>query len=317
MKFFLFVLISLFTVCMVPIAASAGEGSMYPEDSDGFAIINGAEFYYKVIGEGKSLVFLHGGPGMFHDYFLPHVESLAKDYKLIFYDQRASGRSSNDVPPDSVSLESFVQDLDGIRDFFGMDKVNLLGHSWGGLLAIHYALAFPDRLDGIILVDSAPPNSVLDTLNRKTREERRTEADNKLIQEIMGSEAFQKLESQAITRYFQVSEKVKFFDPDLISRMKIDLDEGRIQKLMWVGQLMNPYLDEYDIAEELSSVSCPTLIIHGDYDTIPLESSEIIHRRVKNSKLVVVKDCGHFPFIEAPEVFLREVSSFLGEKAEK
>lgn len=307
------VLVLFFTICLMPSAAAAGEGPVNPENSDGFAICNGAELYYSVMGEGAPLIFLHGGPGMFHEYFLPHVEPLASDLQLIFYDQRASGNSTKDVPPESVSPENFVKDLDGIREFLGLEKVSLLGHSWGGLLALHYALAFPDRVERLILVDSAPPNSALDAVNFKAREERRTAEDIRMIQEIMESEAFQKLESQAITSYFQVSEKVKFFDPDLISRMKIDLDEDKIGKLMWVGQLMNPYLAEYDIAEDLSTITCPTLIIHGDYDTIPLESAEIIHHRISGSKLVVVKDCGHFPFIEAPEIFFQEVISFMGE----
>ena len=286
---------------------------MNPVNSEGYAVINGSELYYRVIGEGKPLIFLHGGPGMFHDYFLPHVETLANDFQLIFYDQRASGKSAKNVPPESVNIKNFVRDLDGIREYFGLEKVRLLGHSWGGLLALHYATTYPGRVDRVVLVDSAPPNSALDALNRKIQMQRRSEEDIKMIQEIMGSEAFQKMEPHAITRYFQVSEKVKFFNPVLMSKMRIDLDEEKIEKLMWVGQLMNPYLDDYDITEDLAAITVPVLIVHGDYDTIPLESAEIIHHRIRGSKLVVVKDCGHFPFIEAPEIFLREVSSFMGE----
>ena len=74
---------------------------------------------------------------------------------------------------------------------------------------------------------------------------------------------------------------------------------------------MDACLADYDIADTLPAVSCPTLIIHGDYDTIPLESAEMIHKQIGDSKLVVVKECGHFPFIEAPEFFLREVNSFM------
>ncbi len=76
-----------------------------------------------------------------------------------------------------------------------------------------------------------------------------------------------------------------------MSRIRLDLDEDKIQRLMWVGQLMNPCLD--------------------DYDTISLEFAGIFHRGIKGARLVVVKDCGHFPFIEAPEIFMREVVSFI------
>ncbi len=306
------IVILLMSICLVTGTFAAGEESMNPVISEGYAAVNGSELYYRVMGEGKPLIFLHGGPGLSHEYFFPHVEALANDFKLIFYDQRASGKSSKNVPPESVNIENFVRDLDGIREYFGLEKVSLLGHSWGGLLALHYALDYPGRVDRVVLVDSAPPNSALDVLNRKTQGQRRSEEDIEMIQEIMGSEAFQKMEPQAITRYFQVSEKVKFFNPDLMSKMRLTLDEDKIQKLMWVGQLMNSYLDDYDIAEDLTAIAVPVLIIHGDYDTIPLESAEIIHSRISGSKLLVIKDCGHFPFIEAPEIFLREVASFIG-----
>jgi len=303
----------LLCVWLILVASAAGGGSMEPEINEGCAVINGAEHYYRIIGDGEPLIVLHGGPGLFHEYFLPHLESLADEYQLIFYDQRASGNSSKDVPPESVSTGNFVEDLDGIRERCGLEKVNLLGHSWGGLLALHYALTYPDRIDKIILVDSAPPNSELDEINFKAREERRSEEDVKKIKEIMASEAFQKMEPQAIKSYFQVSEKVKFFNPDLISKMRVSLDQEKIAKLMWVGQLMNPHLADYDIVEDLSSITSPVLIIHGEYDTIPVDSARLIHSQVKGSKLVLVKDCGHFPFIEAPEIFAREVKAFLVE----
>jgi proline iminopeptidase len=296
---------------MLQSAVMAEDGIRGPGGRDGYASINGTEFYFRVIGEGEPLVFLHGGPGLFHDYFLPHVESLAADFQLIFYDQRASGRSNGDVPADSVNIENFVRDLDGIREFFDLEKVSILGHSWGGLLALHYTLAHPGRVKKLILVDSAPPNSELDSINFEAREQRRTEEDREKIQEIMVSEAFQKLESSAVMNYFRVSEKVKFYDPAMMEKMRMELDRERIEKLMLVGQLMNPWLADYDISEKLSAVSCPTLIIHGDYDTIPLESAEIFHQRIVGSQLAVVKNCGHFPFIESPEFFLREAASFM------
>ena len=112
-------------------------------------------------------------------------------------------------------------------------------------------------------------------------------------------------------RYLQVSERARFFNPDRISELTMDVDEKKIEKLMWVGQLMNPYLDDYDIGEMLRTIRCPTLIIHGDYDPIPLESSEIIHHAITGSELVLIEDCGHVPFIETPRIFARAVEDFL------
>jgi len=299
--------------CFVLCQHAAGIEVVAGEAREGVIEINGAGHYYKVVGHGEPLVILHGGPGLSHDYFLPHFETLADEYRLIFYDQRASGNSSRDVPPETITTESFVNDLEGLRKSFKLEKMSLFGHSWGGLLALYYTLEYPARTERIILVDSAPPNSELDALNMKAREDRRSAEDTRKIKEIMQSEGFQNLESQAVSNYFKVSEKVKFHDPGMISEMKMDLDREKIEKLIWVGQLMNPHLAEYDIVDSLSSISCPVLIIHGDYDTIPLESSRIIHRKIEGSRLIVLEDSGHFPFIEAPEPFFREVRDFLEE----
>ena len=290
-------------------------GQVFGEEAAGEGVIeiNGAGHYYRIMGEGDALIVLHGGPGLSHHYFLPHFEALADRYRLIFYDQRASGNSSREVPPESINTASFVKDLEAIRKSFSLERLSLLGHSWGGLLALHYALEYPERTERLILVDSAPPNSELDAINFQAREERRSEEDVRKIREIMDSEAFRNLEAEAVRSYFQVSEKVKFHDPGMIEKMEIDLDREKIEKLVWVGQLMNPCLADYDIVDALASVSCPALVIHGDGDTIPLESSRIIQRQLRGSRLAVIEDCGHFPFIEAPEVFFREVREFLEE----
>jgi len=306
----LFILLAVFSILFQPVAGNRGGES---EASEGMVEINGAAHYYQVMGEGEPLVILHGGPGLSHHYFLPHFKALTDEYQLIFYDQRASGNSSRAVPPETISTESFVDDLEGIRKSFKLEKMSLLGHSWGGLLALRYALEYPERTERLILVDSAPPNAELDAVNFQAREERRSEDDVRKIREIMASEAFRKLEAPAVRNYFQISEKVKFHDPAMIKKMEIDLDRDKIEKLVWVGQLMNPHLADYDIVDQLSSITCPVLVIHGDYDTIPLESSRLIYRQIKGSRLLVLEDCGHFPFIEAPVLFFREVRDFLEE----
>lgn len=92
------VLMLMLTIFMLLSSVMAEDGIRGPGGRDGCASINGTELYFRVIGEGEPMVFLHGGPGLFHDYFLPHVESLAGDFQLIFYDQRASGKSKWTFP---------------------------------------------------------------------------------------------------------------------------------------------------------------------------------------------------------------------------
>jgi len=291
----------------------AGSGIPMLAKNMGLIKINGADLYFRVVGEGKPLIVLHGGPGLSHEYFLPHLETLVDEFQLIFYDQRASGNSSAGVAPESISIEGFVADLEGIRKRFGLDKVSLLGHSWGGLLALHYALKFPEKTQRMILVDAAPPNAKLDVEGFKAMEARRSEEDTRRIKAIMASEAFQKLEPSAIAEYLRASEKVRFYRTELISLMRMSLDREKILKLMRVGRIMRPQLADYDIVQDLSAVTCPILVVHGDCDTIPVDSARLIHEQVKDSRLIIVKNCGHFPFIEAPERFTKAVKAFLHE----
>ena len=129
------------------------------EDKEFLIPVKGGKIYCHVIGSGEPIVIVHGGPGMEHTYFLPQLNSLANKYRLIFYDQRGSGRSPVDVDPSTMTMDQFVDDLDSIRSFFKMDKMNLMGHSFGGLIAMRYAVKFPDHLNRLILMNTTPQSS--------------------------------------------------------------------------------------------------------------------------------------------------------------
>ena len=102
---------------------------------EGFANVNDVQLYYKIIGEGEPIVVLHGGPGFDHNHMLPFVE-LANDYKVIFYDQRATGNSTGNVDVNSITVDNFVEDLEGLRKKLNLGRVTLVGHSWGAMLAM-------------------------------------------------------------------------------------------------------------------------------------------------------------------------------------
>src|SRR2546429_2151081 len=121
--------------------------------------LNGVRIYTRRVGDGPpSVVVLHGGPGAHHDYLLPQYDRLAHGRTLLYYDQRGGGRSP--VPRDTpVGWREHVSDLEALRDHWGLDRVALLGYSWGGLLALLYALAHPTRIDRLALVSAAPPTA--------------------------------------------------------------------------------------------------------------------------------------------------------------
>src|SRR5205807_16480 len=117
--------------------------------------LNGVRIYTRRVGDGPPpVVVLHGGPGAHHDYLLPQYDRLAHGRALLFYDQRGGGRSpARDVP---VGWQEHVADLEALRKHWAIDRLTLLGYSWGGLLAVLYALEHPDRVGRLALVAPAP-----------------------------------------------------------------------------------------------------------------------------------------------------------------
>ena len=128
---------------------------MTDTDRTAMADLNGVRLYTRCVGDGPAIVVLHGGPGAHHDYLLPQYDRLAHGRTLCYYDQRGGGKSpvSRDV---AVGWREHVADLDALRARWGVERLTLLGYSWGGLLAVLYALEHSDRIARLALVAPAP-----------------------------------------------------------------------------------------------------------------------------------------------------------------
>jgi proline iminopeptidase len=117
----------------------------------GFVESHGALIYYETMGRGAPLVIVHGGPGASHDYFLPHLLPLMRTNRLIFIDERGSGKSSKLEDPKEYTVASMVEDLEAVRVGLGLGKISLLGHSFGGVIVQAYALKYQKHLSHLIL----------------------------------------------------------------------------------------------------------------------------------------------------------------------
>ncbi len=279
--------------------------------SEGTADINGSEIYYKIIGEGQPLFIVHGGPVLDHSYFLPHLENLARDYQLIFYDQRATGRSSVEVDSSKMNLEAFVEDIDLLREKLGFDKINLLGHSWGGLLAMAYGTEHSDKLDHLILSNSMAPN-VQDWQRESAAVARQqTPEDEKERQGILDSlRTYPGQRLELIEKLLMTSFKPQMFDRSNLQKLKLYIPEDYDQRrgaYRWLGPDMNTF--NYDLG--LANISCPTLIIYGETEPAITVYSDKMLELIPNAQLSVIEEAGHFPFIEEPKAFRKIVTRFL------
>src|SRR5580692_9151979 len=134
-------------------AVTPSASSVYPIQ-EGFVDAHGALIYYTTVGRGAPLVIVHGGPGASHDYFLPYLLPLARTNKLIFIDERGSGRSEKLEDVKQYTVENMVSDVEAVRMALNLGKISLLGHSYGGVLAQAYALKYPEHLSHLILAST-------------------------------------------------------------------------------------------------------------------------------------------------------------------
>ena len=179
----------LFVVAVIVLTA-CNESAPRNEAKGGLLSLNGTELYVKTMGSGESIIVIHGGPVLEHGYLLPHLEPLSRDYRLIFFDQRLSGRSSAELDSTEVRMENFVEDIEAVRSYFGLERVHVMGHSWGGLLAMKYALEYPERLNSLVLLNSMPASSALWQEEEAILASRADPEDASDREELVSSEAY-------------------------------------------------------------------------------------------------------------------------------
>lgn len=282
---------------------------------EGTKEIHDISFYYKIIGKGKPIMMLHGGPGLEHTYLLPQMARLAKEYQLIFYDQRGTGRSSGDVDATSITLENFLSDLEGLRTQFKLDAMNLMGHSWGGLLALFYAIRYPENINSLMLINSAAACSDFWKPFEAHIERNRTQEDRRMLNDLVESRGFKRRTVESVREFLTIHFRAYFFNQLHGRHLNLHITEKTAQNMDMVNALLFEHIRVYDIHEELSGFKSPTLIVHGDSDPLPSTYSKKIHERIEHSQYFLLKDCGHFPYIESQEQFFSIVRDFLRDYA--
>lgn len=288
-----------FLVLLCGIASPANAQEV--PDSSGFLDVDDARLFFRSIGEGTPIVVVHGGPGMSHDYLAPQLTRLlADDYRLIFYDQRASGRSTGVEDPARLTMAQFVEDLEDVRLALGLERINLLGHSFGGLLAMDYAASYPSAVEKLILLDTSPASWELNfPYFERTIAERRTGAEEREMEELTAQEGAMD-DPDTMERYLQVFFRPFFHDPELADSLSLGIDEQWIANYRVTGTLIWEDLGEYDIHDRLERITAPTLILHGDASVLAMEGADAIHDRIPVSRLITLENVGHFPYVEVP-----------------
>lgn len=271
-----------------------------------------ATLFCRMIGKGKPLIVLHGGPGLTQDYLLPQLYALAENNFVIFYDQRGCGQSTGEIKPETINLETFVNDLETIRKAFHFEKIAILGHSWGGFLAMHYAIAHPESIDKLILSNSMPGSS--EGLALFASEWlRRMSPYLEEYYSIQNAPGFDEGDPDLIERLHRLLFRTYCYDPEKADLLNVRMTSTAAVNKAKVFTLFREHVFEmpFDVHASLQNLKMPTLIIHGEADPIPPATAQRLHESIQGSKFILIKKCGHFPHVEKPETYFNSLMEFL------
>jgi proline iminopeptidase len=279
------------------------------EDEEGLLAVNGTSLFYHSIGKGDPVIVIHGGPVLDQSYMIDHFRELAKTHRLIFYDQRACGKSTADVDTSSMTMKNLIDDIDQLRQKLGLEQVHIFGHSWGGMLAAKYAIEYPLKVKSLVLCDAMPPSFRLWNEEEEIIATRTSSYDSLLEEQIKSQQGFKNQEVRWVDSLMKVSFKSQFVDTTKIALMKIKLPQYYFKRSK-IFEHIGPELFAFDITLQLEKITAPTLIIYGDQEPATEISAPIYKSGIANSQLVVISNSGHFPFIEQPKQFNLTVVSF-------
>jgi proline iminopeptidase len=272
--------------------------------------------FYKFTGSGDTLVILHGGPGLSHHYLFPQLDSLLSDqFTLLFYDQRGSGASDGIEDTAKLTMKTFVEDLEAIRRHFKIRRFNLVGHSFGGLLAMYYGISYPDRISSMVLIDSDAASYALRTPYQiKTIRSRISPDQWAFLDSIAETPEYKNYDPRAWERYYKTFLTSYFANPQDTAFLYLGFDSLSIRKIEKTGKYVRQDLGKYDIHDSLFRLSCPALILQGDESVFSVEGAEAIQQKLRGSQLIVFEHCGHFEYIEFPGLFKSAVLNFYNER---
>jgi proline iminopeptidase len=276
----------------------------------------GVRLYYRLVGAGRdTLVVLHGGPGFNMEYFAADLTPLGASHALLFYDQRGTGRSS--LVNDSAALDGqrFAEDLEAVRRHFGIQRLALLGHSWGAGVAALYASRYPERIGRLVIVGGIPLRQAALVEAFEALAAGRDSATRAQMQRWMEARRASPGDAGACRAYYALWFGPFFRDPAAARRTKGDFcagsSEARRNKIASVDRFVAPSLGAWDWRPALQTVQAPALVIHGSADPLPVASGREWAAALPHARFLLLDSVGHFPYLEAPEVFFAAVDEFL------
>ena len=277
----------------------------------------GGRTWYRVLGEGERpgalpLLVLHGGPGGAHDYLEAMGELVRTGRRVIFYDQLGCGRSPYPSDPAKWTVQLFVEEVDAVRDALGLDRLHLLGQSWGGMLGMEYAFTRPAGLQSLAICDSPSSMRLSVSEANRLREQLPPEVQRTLLEhEAAGTTESAEYLAACDVFYDRHVCRVRPY-PAGVQRSfdqmpnEVYLTMNGPSEFHCIGTLR-----DWDVTPRLGEIDVPTLVVSGAHDEATPLIAGTVHEAIPGSRWELFEHSSHMPHVEEPERFLQVVGDWL------
>lgn len=287
------------------------------EEEGYIPVEDGYKVWYRSVGgngdkdEQIPLLLLHGGPGALHDY-LENLQALATETRrVIFYDQLGCGRSDQPDEPERWRIPRFVDEVGMVRRALRLERVHILGQSWGGMLAIEYALTQPEGLVSLILSNTLSSMPLWIAEANRLRAELPSDVQATLTRHEEAGTTDSEEYEQAMTVFYDRHVIRIQPMPDFVQRSFSGM--GQVYHTMNGPSEFHVIgvIKDWDRTDRLGEIHVPTLIISGRYDESTPTINEVLQRGIPGSEWVVLENSSHLAHVEEPELYMETVRNFL------
>ena len=280
--------------------------------------VDGFEVVTYSYGSGENILFLlNGGPGLPCDYLRdPHIFLAGEGYRVVAFDQLGCGNS--DRPDDSSlwNIARYVEEVETVRKALNLEKVHLLGQSWGGWLSIEYALTYPDAIQSLVLANTCGDLPHLTTELNRMRDALGSETVAMMLHhESMGTIDHPEYQAAITILNYRHVCRLKEWPSSLLASVN-DWNMGPYgtmqgpNEFLYIGNLKN-----WNRIPDMPKLKMPTLIITGTHDEIGPACALRMHSALQNSKVIVFPNSSHVPFYEEPDHYFSALRYFLSAQA--
>lgn len=262
-----------------------------------FIPVDDIQLHTTVVGDGTPLVVVHGAVGLGASY-MRDLDRWADAFQLVYYDQRGSGETPlGDLA--KVSFAGAIDELDGLRAALGIDRVNLVGHSAGAILAAMYAGTHPESTSSLVLLNPAPPlNPQLQQAQAREMAARRTPQDDAAKKALEESSEFQARDQQTLQRH-TLNTFIPFFrDRATIETVQLGFTGLIAPDVQAVGARMFGSIGALDPMRTLAAIECPTLVVHSELDPVPVAWAHALVETIPGADYVLLGGASHFAHVE-------------------